>query len=228
MSNQAIVVKGINKKYSTKGESLEILKEIDFSVSQGSFVAIVGPSGSGKTTLLNLICGLDTEYEGSINVGGKELKGMKERSLSKWRANNIGIVFQSHHLIPELTAAENIEIPLHLSSTKKKQRGEKVNAALALVGLGDRGGHTPKQLSGGEQQRVGIARAIVNGNDIIVCDEPTGSLNQERSQHLVQLLKSLCHEYHKTLVMVTHDMTVANQADRILRLNNGTLNEEVH
>ena len=226
MSNQAIAAKNIVKHYNANGESLEILKGVNFSINKGTFVAIVGPSGSGKTTLLNLICGLDTDYEGSLNVGGQQLKGMKEKALSKWRAHNIGIVFQSHHLIPELTASDNIEIPLHLSPLKKPQRREKVSAALALVGLRDRESHTPKQLSGGEQQRVGIARAIVNGNDIIVCDEPTGSLNQEKSQHLVVLLQSLCRDYQKTLVMVTHDMTMACHADRVLRLDNGILHEE--
>lgn len=201
------------------------LQALDLDVAKGEFLALMGPSGSGKTTLLNLISGIDAPSEGSLVIAGEDISRLSRRDLTSWRAKHVGYIFQLYHLVPVLTAFENVELPLLLTHQSKKQRHERVQAALDLVGLGDRIHHTPAELSGGQEQRVAIARAIVADPPLLVADEPTGDLDRESATRILDLLRMLAREYHKTIVMVTHDAKAAAVADRILHLEKGQLLE---
>jgi putative ABC transport system ATP-binding protein len=218
-----VTLRGISKTYSRGGESVRVLEGLDLDVPTGSYEALMGPSGSGKTTLLNLIAGLDRPSEGTIDVGGKRLEGMGEGALAKWRSSTIGFVFQSYNLLPVLTAIENVELPLLLTSLGSGDRRTRAQTALRVVGLEDRMQHYPRQLSGGQEQRVAIARAIVNDPTIIVADEPTGDLDRKSADEILTLLEKLNVQLGKTIFMVTHDPAAAERAKIIRRLDKGRL-----
>jgi putative ABC transport system ATP-binding protein len=224
-SNGASIVKlrGVTKTYSRGGESVRVLENLDLEVPSGSYEALMGPSGSGKTTLLNLIAGLDRPSDGSVEVAGKRLEGMGEGGLAKWRSSTIGFVFQSYNLLPVLTAAENVELPLLLTNLGSADRKKRAQTALRVVGLEDRNSHYPRQLSGGQEQRVAIARAIVNEPTIIVADEPTGDLDRKAADEILALLEKLNTQLGKTIFMVTHDPAAAERAKIIRRLDKGRL-----
>jgi putative ABC transport system ATP-binding protein len=200
---------------------------VNLDIPQGDFLALMGPSGSGKTTLLNLMGGLDTPSEGSITVGGDRIDNMSGGKLSAWRARHIGFVFQMYNLLPVLTAARNVELPLLLTKLGKADRMKRVQVALSVVGLGERANHYPRQLSGGQEQRVGIARAIVTDPTLLLCDEPTGDLDRKSGDEVLDLLQALNRDHGKTIVMVTHDPHAAARATRTLHLEKGQLVTEV-
>lgn len=216
-------LRGIGKSFQRGGETLKILDGLDLDVTRGSYEALMGPSGSGKSTLLNLIAGLDRPTSGTLEVGGKRVDSMSEADLARWRANTIGFVFQSYNLLPVLTAVENVELPLLLTNVPSSERRHRAQTALRLVGLEDRMGHYPRQLSGGQEQRVSIARAIVNDPILIVADEPTGDLDRNSADEILLLLEKLNRDLGKTIVMVTHDPAAAERAHVIRRLNKGQL-----
>tara|TARA_Y100001968_G_scaffold68794_1_gene59876 strand:+ start:1263 stop:1937 length:675 start_codon:yes stop_codon:yes gene_type:complete len=218
-----IEVKGVNKTYQRGGETLVVLDDLNLGVPEGDFLALMGPSGSGKSTLLNLIGGLDTPTAGEVVIKGQHLENLKASSLSRWRADNVGFIFQFYNLLPVLTANKNVEIPLLLTKLSASQRNEHVSTALNVVGLSDRGGHKPNELSGGQQQRVAIARALVSDPDILVCDEPTGDLDRETATEILDLLQILNRDHGKTILMVTHDPVAADFAKRTLHLDKGRL-----
>ena len=218
-----IEVKGVNKTYQRGGETLVVLDDLNLDVPEGDFLALMGPSGSGKSTLLNLIGGLDTPTDGVVVIKGQHLENLKASSLSSWRANNVGFIFQFYNLLPVLTANKNVEIPLLLTNLSASKRKEHVSTALNVVGLSDRGGHKPNELSGGQQQRVAIARALVSDPDILVCDEPTGDLDRDTATEILDLLQILNRDHGKTILMVTHDPVAANFAKRTLHLDKGRL-----
>jgi putative ABC transport system ATP-binding protein len=224
-SNGASIVKlrGVSKTYARGGETVRVLENLDLEVPSGSYEALMGPSGSGKTTLLNLIAGLDRPSDGSVEVAGKRLEGMGEGGLAKWRSSTIGFVFQSYNLLPVLTAAENVELPLLLTNLGSADRKKRAQTALRVVGLEDRTSHYPRQLSGGQEQRVAIARAIVNDPRIIVADEPTGDLDRKAADEILALLEKLNTQLGKTIFMVTHDPAAAERAKIIRRLDKGRL-----
>ena len=218
-----IEVNSVNKTYKRGEETLVVLDDLSLEVQQGDFLALMGPSGSGKSTLLNLIGGLDTPTSGEIIVNEQHLEAMNASSLSDWRANNVGFIFQFYNLLPILTANKNVEIPLLLTNLSGSQRKEHVSTALKVVGLSDRGTHKPNELSGGQQQRVAIARALVSDPDILVCDEPTGDLDRNTATEILDLLQILNREHGKTILMVTHDPVAAEFAKRTLHLDKGKL-----
>jgi len=218
-----IEVKGVNKTYQRGGETLLVLDDLNLGVPEGDFLALMGPSGSGKSTLLNLIGGLDTPTDGEVVIKGQHLENLKASSLSSWRANNVGFIFQFYNLLPVLTANKNVEIPLLLTNLSASKRKEHVSTALNVVGLSDRGGHKPNELSGGQQQRVAIARALVSDPDILVCDEPTGDLDRDTATEILDLLQILNRDHGKTILMVTHDPVAADFAKRTLHLDKGRL-----
>ena len=218
-----IEVKGVNKTYQRGGETLVVLDDLNLDVPEGAFLALMGPSGSGKSTLLNLIGGLDTPTDGEVVIKGQHLENLKASSLSRWRADNVGFIFQFYNLLPVLTANKNVEIPLLLTNLSASKRKEHVSTALNVVGLSDRGGHKPNELSGGQQQRVAIARALVSDPDILVCDEPTGDLDRETATEILDLLQILNRDHGKTILMVTHDPVAADFAKRTLHLDKGRL-----
>jgi putative ABC transport system ATP-binding protein len=220
-----IGVRGLDKKYYRGGEEIHVLQGLNLDVSEGEFVAFMGPSGSGKTTLLNLLGGLDVPSAGSITVDGDEITHMSRGRLTEWRARHVGFVFQMYNLIPVLTAFQNVELPLLLTKLSKSQRREHVETALALVGLEDRMQHYPRQLSGGQEQRVTIARAIVSDPTFLLCDEPTGDLDRKSADEVMDLVVRLVREYKKTVLMVTHDPVVAKRAGTVLHLEKGALVE---
>ena len=222
MSN-LIEVQSVNKTYKRGEETLVVLDDLSLEVQKGDFLALMGPSGSGKSTLLNLIGGLDTPTSGQIVVNEQHLETMNASSLSTWRANNVGFIFQFYNLLPVLTAHKNVEIPLLLTGLSGSQRKEHVSTALNVVGLSDRGGHKPNELSGGQQQRVAIARALVSDPDILVCDEPTGDLDRNTATEILDLLQILNRDHGKTILMVTHDPVAADSAKRTLHLDKGKL-----
>lgn len=211
----------IGKVYVRGSEELHVLDKLDMDIPKASFEALMGPSGSGKSTLLNLIAGLDRPTTGSIEIDGKRIDKMSEGQLAKWRANTIGFVFQSFNLLPVLTAVENVELPLLLTSVPGSERRKRAETALRVVGLEDRLSHYPRQLSGGQEQRVAIARAIVNDPLIIVADEPTGDLDRKSAEDVLTLLETLNKELGKTVVMVTHDPAAAQRATRVRHLDKG-------
>jgi putative ABC transport system ATP-binding protein len=196
---------------------------VNLDIPSGEFVALMGPSGSGKTTLLNLIGGLDTPTSGSVDVGGEHISALSGGALSRWRARNIGFVFQLYNLLPVLTAERNVELPLLLTRLSKADRQKRVGVALKVVGLAERSKHYPRQLSGGQEQRVGIARAIVTDPTLLLCDEPTGDLDRKAGDEILDLLQALNRQHGKTIVMVTHDPHAADRAGRTLHLDKGTL-----
>lgn len=227
MADSAIVrCEGVSKTYSRGSEAVQVLGHVDLRIAKGDFVGLIGPSGSGKTTLLNLIAGLDLPTTGRVFVGGVEISSLNEAGLARWRTNAIGFVFQFFHLIPVLTAYENVELPLLLTSMSASRRREQAMNILELVGLGHRVHHRPGQLSGGEQQRVGIARALVTDPDLVVADEPTGDLDSKRSKEILDLLQELQEGLKKTILLVTHDPTAAARVRRLLRIADGVLIED--
>lgn len=225
--NDAIVrVRDVHKYFQRGSERVDVLKGLTLDVPVGEFLALMGPSGSGKTTLLNLIAGLDRPSEGEVWVGAERISSMSETQLAAWRTRSVGFVFQFYHLIPVLTAYENVELPLLLLPLSSAQRRQQVLTALNLVGLSDRLSHRPGQLSGGQQQRVGIARAIVTDPTLIVADEPTGDLDARSAQEILALLVELRESLRKTIIMVTHDPRAAARAHRTQHLDKGVLVDE--
>ncbi len=226
MAQSLISVEHLSKAYRRDSLQLPVLEDIDLEIGKGEFVALMGPSGSGKTTLLNLIAGIDTPTRGRISVDGRDISSMGETDLARWRADHIGFIFQLYNLIPVLTAFENVELPLLLTKLKRKERLEHVRTALSIVGLADRVDYYPRQLSGGQEQRVAIARAIVTDPLILVADEPTGDLDAKSAEEILDLLNRLNGEFHKTIVMVTHDPRAASRAHKLLHLDKGVLSRD--
>jgi putative ABC transport system ATP-binding protein len=220
-----IEVRGLGKTYQRGDEEVHVLRDLNLDVEAGEFVAFMGPSGSGKTTLLNLLGGLDLPSEGSITVAGDEITHMSGRRLTAWRARHVGFVFQMYNLIPVLTAFQNVELPLLLTRLSKSERRRHVETALEVVGLGDRMHHYPRQLSGGQEQRVGIARAIVADPTFLLCDEPTGDLDRKSADEVLALLEQLVRQDGKTVLMVTHDPLAAQRAQVVRHLDKGALVE---
>ena len=218
-----IQVQNVSKSYWRDSMEIPVLHNITLDLNEGEFLALMGPSGSGKTTLLNLIAGIDRPTKGVLNVAGTNIASLGESALAKWRASNVGFIFQFYNLIPVLTAFENVELPLLLTSLSKAERKKHVETALQIVGLGDRMYHSPKQLSGGQEQRVAIARAIVTDPAIIVADEPTGDLDKNSATEILTLLERLNKEFKKTILMVTHDPHAASKAHKILHIEKGDL-----
>lgn len=221
-----IKIGDLSKTYTRGKQKVEVLHHVNLAVEEGEFLALMGPSGSGKTTLLNLMGGLDTPTGGNIEVGGKRIDKLGAGALAKWRASNVGFVFQFYNLMPMLSAQKNVELPLLLTRLKAAQRKRNAAIALQLVGLSERTSHKPSELSGGQQQRVAIARAIVSDPTLLVCDEPTGDLDRESAEEILGLLRSLNREHGKTVVMVTHDPKAAEYANHTLHLDKGTLVEQ--
>lgn len=220
-----VEIRNLFKSYRRGDQILPVLNDIDLDIDEGEFLALMGPSGSGKTTLLNLIAGIDRADSGVIQVGGIDITSLSETDLAQWRASNVGFIFQFYNLIPVLTAFENVELPLLLTSLSKKERREHVEVALNLVNLQDRMDHYPGQLSGGQQQRVAIARAVVTDPAILVADEPTGDLDRVSAEEILELMERLVHELGKTIIMVTHDPRAASKAHIMKHLDKGVLNE---
>lgn len=218
-----ISIHALSKSYSKGKSTITPLENLSLDVPQGEFLALMGPSGSGKTTLLNLVAGIDTPSSGKLHIDGDDIAGLSRSALTKWRASHVGYIFQLYHLVPILSAYENVELPLLLGKLSKSQRKEKINAALNLVGLSDRAHHRPSELSGGQEQRVAIARAIVHDPGLLVADEPTGDLDRESADSILSLLNTLSKEHGKTIVMVTHDPKAAEAAHRTLHLEKGQL-----
>ena len=216
----------LQKSFVKGRERVEVLDGINLEIQEGDFLALMGPSGSGKTTLLNLIGGLDHPSGGAVQVGGVSLNEMSARQLAKWRAENIGFIFQFYNLLPVLTAQRNVELPLLLTPLSGRQRKDNAATALKIVGLEDRARHKPGELSGGQQQRVAIARAIVADPTLLVCDEPTGDLDRETADEILSLLEALNQEHGKTIIMVTHDPKAAERAAQVLRMDKGRLAQE--
>jgi len=221
-----VEVEGVDKIFQRGSESIHVLGGLDMEVPEGEFLALMGPSGSGKSTLLNLIGGLDRPTQGSVIVGGQRLEQLSDRKLAAWRARHIGLVFQFYNLLPVLSAERNVEVPLLLTPLSRSQRKKQVETALDVVGLTDRSGHKPAQLSGGEQQRVGIARAIASDPTLLLCDEPTGDLDRKSGDEILDLLQGLNEQQGKTIIMVTHDPHAAARAGRIVYLDKGRLSSE--
>jgi putative ABC transport system ATP-binding protein len=226
MASEAMVrVISVHKYFTRGSEQIDVLQDLSLEVPEGEFLGLMGPSGSGKTTLLNLIAGLDKPSQGEVWVGGQLISNMSEGELARWRTRHIGFIFQFYHLLPVLTAYENVELPLLLLPLSSAQRRQQVNMALDLVALSDRAKHRPGQLSGGQQQRVGIARAIVTDPSLIVADEPTGDLDARSAEEILNLLAELQKSLRKTIILVTHDPRAAARAQRILHLEKGQLVE---
>jgi putative ABC transport system ATP-binding protein len=213
-----IVLGDINKSYSKGDNTVVVHDEFNLSIKSGDFVAIMGPSGLGKSTLLHLMGGLDKPTSGHVIIGEQRIDNLSEGKLTRWRAENIGFIFQSHHLLPVLSAQGNVELPLSLTPLNKKQRQRHAATALTLVGMAERAHHFPKELSGGQEQRVAIARAIVSDPKILLCDEPTGNLDRKTADEILALLKKLNSDFGKTIVMVTHDNKAAEYASRVINL----------
>jgi putative ABC transport system ATP-binding protein len=223
MSNSLVAVRDLHKVFQRGGQRIDVLQGVTLDIPEGDFLALMGPSGSGKTTLLNLLGGLDTPTEGSISVAGDRIDKLAGGQLSAWRARHIGFVFQLYNLLPVLTAARNVELPLLLTKLGKADRQKRVQVALSAVGLAERMHHYPRQLSGGQEQRVGIARAIVTDPTLLLCDEPTGDLDRKAGDEILDLLQTLNRDQGKTIVMVTHDPHAAARAKRTLHLEKGVL-----
>ncbi|MBD8872830.1 ABC transporter ATP-binding protein [Rhodanobacter sp. DHB23] len=222
-----IQIRDLSKVYQRGKQKVEVLHHIDLDIAEGDFLALMGPSGSGKTTLLNLIGGLDSPSAGSIGVAGARIDRLGGGALAKWRAANVGFVFQFYNLMPMLSAQKNVELPLLLTRLSGAQRRKNAAIALQLVGLAERASHKPGELSGGQQQRVAIARAIVSDPTLLVCDEPTGDLDRQSAEDVLGLLRTLNREHGKTIVMVTHDPKAAEYANHTLHLDKGSLVEQV-
>ncbi len=223
MSKTLISIGDLHKTYTRGAETVDVLLGLTLEVEQGEFLALMGPSGSGKTTLLNLIGGLDTPSSGSVTVGDQRIDQLGSAALARWRAGHVGFVFQFYNLLPMLSAARNVELPLLLTNLSKAERSKRVAIALEVVGLADRARHKPSELSGGQAQRVAIARAIVGDPSLLVCDEPTGDLDRQTADDVLGLLQTLNREHGKTIVMVTHDPKAAEYASRQVHLDKGQL-----
>ena len=223
MATTLVKVQDLHKVYFRGSERIDVLQGVTLDIPEGDFLALMGPSGSGKTTLLNLLGGLDTPSSGSIEVSGDRIDRMSGGRLAAWRARHIGFVFQMYNLLPVLTAARNVELPLLLTKLSSTERKRRVQTALSVVGLGERAKHYPRQLSGGQEQRVGIARAIVTDPTLLLCDEPTGDLDRKSGDEVLELLQALNRDHGKTIVMVTHDPHAAQRARHTLHLEKGTL-----
>jgi len=226
MADKPVIVeiRNLSKSYRRGNQILPVLKELSLDIVEGEFIALMGPSGSGKTTLLNLIAGIDRADSGVIRIGDVDINSLSETELARWRATNVGFIFQFYNLIPVLTAFENVELPLLLTALSKAERREHVRLALSAVNLSDRMEHYPGQLSGGQQQRVAIARAIIADPTILVADEPTGDLDRVSAEEILELMERLVHELGKTIIMVTHDPRAAKKAHLIKYLDKGILN----
>jgi len=222
-----VEIRDVYKSFQRDTQKIDVFTDLSLDIEAGSFTALMGPSGSGKSTLLNLIAGLDKPTRGTVRVGGAEVSAMSAGQLATWRARNIGFVFQSFNLLPVLTAYQNIELPLLLTNLSGKDRAERVRIALDVVGLSDRADHYPRQLSGGQEQRTAIARAIVADPTVMLLDEPTGQLDAKSSQEVLTLLQRLNNEFNKTIVIVTHDAHAADRAKSVLHLEKGDLIEKV-
>jgi putative ABC transport system ATP-binding protein len=219
-------LRGVAKDYKRGAETVHVLHQLDLDIPKGDFLALMGPSGSGKSTLLNLIGGLDRPSGGTIEIAGHRTDSLSDGQLGKWRANHVGFVFQMYNLLPVLTAERNVELPLLLTSLSAADRHKRVSAALSLVGLSERAKHKPRELSGGQEQRVGIARAIVSDPTLLLCDEPTGDLDRKSGDEILDLLQALNQQQNKTIIMVTHDPHAAARAKHVLHLNKGQLTTE--
>src|SRR5579872_7394420 len=219
----AVSLRQVVKHYHRGKETVEVLHGLNLEVPEGEFVSLMGPSGSGKTTILNLVGGLDHPDAGQVIVGGEHLESLSGGALAKWRSRHIGFVFQFYNLMPMLSAAGNVELPLLLTNLSKSERKRRVDVAMQIVGLSDRASHKPGEMSGGQQQRVGIARAIVADPSILLCDEPTGDLDRATADEILGLLQQLNRQHKKTIVMVTHDPKAADHASRQLEMDKGTL-----
>jgi putative ABC transport system ATP-binding protein len=218
-----VSIRNVSKAYERGRQKVEVLRDINLDIDQGSFVALMGPSGSGKTTLLNLIGGLDSPTQGSITIGATRIDRLSETGLAKWRSRSVGFVFQFYNLLPMLSARKNVEVPLLLTRLSAAQRKANAIVALQLVGLSEREAHKPGELSGGQQQRVAIARAIVSDPELLVCDEPTGDLDRQSATEVLDLLRQLNREHGTTIIMVTHDPKAAEHASITLNLDKGSL-----
>jgi len=218
-----VEIKDLSKVYYRDSQQIPVFEGVNLEIEQRDFLALMGPSGSGKSTLLNLLAGLDRPTAGSITVGGAQVTGMNRRQLAAWRARHIGFVFQFYNLLPVLTAYQNIELPLLLTGLSRKERREHVTTALGVVGLTDRADHFPRQLSGGQEQRVGIARAIVSDPTILLADEPTGDLDAKSADEILTLLQRLNEEFGKTILLVTHDAHAAERAHAVMHMDKGVL-----
>lgn len=227
MTQPIVKLQGVDRYFSRGSERIHVLSGLDLEVASGDFLALMGPSGSGKTTLLNLLGGLDLPDAGSVEIGGERLNELRGRRLAEWRARHVGFVFQFYNLLPVLSAERNVELPLLLTELSRAERKAHVASSLHIVGLEHRAKHTPRTLSGGEQQRVGIARAIVTDPTIILADEPTGDLDRKTGDGILDLLQALNREHGKTVIMVTHDPHAAKRANRILYLLDGRLSSEM-
>jgi len=223
MSGPLVRIQNVHKHFTRGNQKIDVLQGATLDIPSGDFLALMGPSGSGKTTLLNLLGGLDSPSSGSIEVSGTSIAGMNGAALARWRSRNIGFVFQLYNLLPVLTAERNVELPLLLTNLSKAERRKRVGIALKVVGLAERAHHYPRQLSGGQEQRVGIARAIVTDPTLLLCDEPTGDLDRKSGNEILDLLQALNRDHGKTIVMVTHDPHAAERAKRTLHLEKGTL-----
>jgi putative ABC transport system ATP-binding protein len=222
-----IELRDVTKSYKREAVEIPVLDHLSITIDAGDFMGLMGPSGSGKSTLLNLLAGIDRPTRGSIKIGDTEISSLSERALATWRARHIGFIFQLYNLIPVLTAFENVELPLLLTSLTKAQRRDHVMIALGIVGISDRDKHYPRQLSGGQEQRVAIARAIVTDPTLLLADEPTGDLDAKSAGEVLTLLQRLNEDFKKTIVMVTHDPHAAERASHLLHLEKGTLVEQV-
>ena len=225
-NNTLVDVAAVEKVFHRGAEEIHVLKDLHLKVPSGEFLALMGPSGSGKSTLLNLIGGLDRPTKGAVTIAGERTDQLPDRRLAAWRARHVGFVFQLYNLLPVLTAERNVELPLLLTHLSKAERKKHVQTAMAVVGLSQRSKHYPRQLSGGEQQRVGIARAIVTDPTLLLCDEPTGDLDRKAGDEILDLLQALNREHGKTIIMVTHDPHASARASRTVYLNKGQLSSE--
>jgi putative ABC transport system ATP-binding protein len=225
-TNPLVRLTGLGKSFVKGKETITIFDRLDLSIAAGDFVAVMGPSGSGKTTLLNLLGGIDRPSAGEVHVAGERIDSLSEGALARWRAANIGFIFQFYNLMPMLTAAQNVELPLLLTKLGKKERRTHVATALKIVNLADRAEHYPREMSGGQQQRVAIARAIVSDPKLLLCDEPTGDLDRATADEILSVLQVLNHDLGKTIVMVTHDAAAARYAGRTLHLDKGSFIEK--
>ena len=224
-SGTLVRIADVHKFYSRGNERVDVLQGVNFTIPKGDFLALMGPSGSGKTTLLNLLGGLDQPSSGTLDIAGTNIGSLSGGQLSKWRSHHIGFVFQLYNLLPVLTAERNVDLPLLLTNLSKAERRKRVAIALKVVGLAERAKHYPRQLSGGQEQRVGIARAIVTDPTLLLCDEPTGDLDRKSGDEILDLLQALNRDHGKTFVMVTHDPHAAERAKRTLHLEKGQLME---
>jgi len=227
VSEETLVrLRSVSKDYKRGSETVHVLHALDLEIPRGDFLALMGPSGSGKSTLLNLIGGLDRPSAGTIDIAGQRTDDMSEGELGRWRARHVGFVFQMYNLLPVLSAERNVELPLLLTSLSASERRKRTRAALGLVGLSERARHQPRELSGGQEQRVGIARAIVSDPTLLLCDEPTGDLDRRSGDEILDLLTALNQQQGKTIIMVTHDPHAAARARHVLHLNKGSLSQE--